>query len=112
MANTRRYSQEFKDEAVKLVTENGYSLAEAARQVSIPNSILWQWVNKVKKPDIVGVESFPDIPAAADEHRRLRKEGLRLQEKNKIFKKTTAFFAKESLQDSFGFILTEQNIRF
>ena len=97
MANTRRYSQEFKDEAVKLVTENGYSISEVSRQVSIPNITLRQWVNKVKKTDIGGVESLPDIPDAADENRCLRREVLRLQEENEILKKATAFFAKESL---------------
>ena len=67
MSNTRRYSQEFKDEAVTLVVENGYSITEAVRQVSIPNTTLRQWGNKVKKPDIVGVESLPNLPDAADE---------------------------------------------
>ena len=97
MANLRRYSQEFKDQAVKLVTENGHSISEAARQVSIPITTLRQWVNKVKKTDVIGIESLPDIPDAADENRRLRKEVLRLKEENEILKKATAFFAKESL---------------
>ena len=97
MATLRRYSQEFKEETVKLVTENGYSIAEAARQISVPNTTLRQGVNKVKKPNIIGVEFLPDIPDAAAENRRLRKENLRLHEENEILKKATAFFAKESL---------------
>ena len=39
----RSYSREFKQEAVKLVLESGISVAQAARDLGVPESALWCW---------------------------------------------------------------------
>jgi transposase len=89
----RKYTREFKVSAVKLVQEQGYSVAEAARSLGIDPTNVREWVKKL------GVEEGL-IPtgqgALAAELRRLRKENARLLMERDILKKAAAFFAKES----------------
>ena len=98
MAKKRRvYTREFKLEAVKLVTEKGYSVSEAARSLGIGQTLLRSWTLAVKKE---GDQSFPGhgkLPAIEEEIRQLRAENKRLQTERDILKKATAFFAKEAL---------------
>ncbi len=93
MANTRKYSQEFKEEVMNLVIESGYTQAEAARQLGVPITTLRQWLKKIKGTDN---SSSIEITDSAKEMRALRKENMRLRQEVEIFKKATAFFAKES----------------
>jgi transposase len=98
MARQRRsYSREFKVEAVKLVTEKGYSVAEAARSLDIGETLLRSWKQALDQhPD----QAFPghgNLPAIEEELRQLRAENKRLQMERDILKKATAFFAKEVL---------------
>ena len=93
MANTRKYSQEFKEEAINLVIESGYTQAEAARQLGVPITTLRQWLKKIKGTDN---SSSIEITDSAKEMRALRKENMRLRQEVEILKKATAFFAKES----------------
>jgi transposase len=93
----RRHSREFKIEAVKLVTEKGYSIAEAARSLDICQTLLRSWkIACEKQPD----QAFPGhgrLPAIEEELRQLRAENKRLQMERDILKKATVFFAKEAL---------------
>ena len=95
-ANRRSYTREFKVEAVKLVTEQGRSVAEAARSLGIRENLLRNWKRALVAE---GEQAFPghgNPPALEDELRRLRAENKRLQMERDILKKATAFFAKES----------------
>jgi transposase len=98
MARKRRtFTREFKVEAVKLVTEKGYSVAEAARSLGIGQTLLRSWKLALESN---GAEAFPGqgkLPASEEELRRLRAENKRLQTECDILKKATAFFAKEVL---------------
>src|SRR4029079_5072473 len=98
MARQRRsYTSEFKVEAVKLVTEKGYSVAEAARSLGIGENLLRNWKQAIEGQ---GDQAFPgkgNLPAIEEELRRLRAENKRLQMERDILKKATAFFAKEAL---------------
>jgi transposase len=98
MARTRRtYTPEFKIEAVKLVTEQGYSVAEAARSLGLNDNLIRSWKHALESK---GTDAFPGqgkLPAVEDELRRLRAENQRLRAERDILKKATAFFAKESL---------------
>ena len=98
MARQRRsYTREFKVEAIKLVTEKGYSVAEAARSLGIAQTLLRSWKHAFEaQPD----QAFPghgNRPALEEELRRLKAENRRLQMERDILKKATAFFAKEAL---------------
>jgi transposase len=93
----RTFTREFKVQAVKLVTEQGRSFAEAAANLGIAESLLRKWK---KDLDDQGDQAFPgkgNLPALEEELRRLRAENKRLQMERDILKKATAFFAKESL---------------
>lgn len=93
MAKKRQYTEEFKREAVKLVTEQGYSLAEAARSLGIHENLIRQWRRKFaqEKP---GMEIMSE--SEREELKRLREENRRLRMERDILKKATAFFASES----------------
>ena len=98
MARTRRtYTPEFKAEAVKLVTEQGYSVTEAARSLGIHETLLRSWKQAL---EMQGDQAFPghgNLPAIEEELRQLRAENKRLQMERDILKKATAFFAREVL---------------
>ena len=97
MGNKRRtFTNEFKVEAVKLITEQGYSVAEAARSLDIGETLLRSW--KVAFQD-QGDQAFPGngrLPAVEEELRRLRTDNKRLLMERAILKKATAFFAREA----------------
>jgi transposase len=98
MAKKRRtYTPEFKTEAVKLVTEQGYSVAEAARSLGIHETLLRSWRQALETQ---GDQAFPGhgkLPAIEDELRRLRAENKRLRAECDILTKATALFAQEAI---------------
>ena len=87
----RRYTDEFKAEAVKLVTEQGYSVAAAARNLGVSANSLWTW-----KRNIAAVDKDESITEDEQlELANLREEVRRLRIERDILKKATAFFANE-----------------
>ena len=97
MAKVRRtYTREFKVEAVNLVTEQGYAVAEAARSLGIHETLLRSWK---QAREAQGNQAFPGngkLPPFEEELRRLRAENKRLQAERDILKKAAAFFAREA----------------
>jgi transposase len=92
----KHYSKQFKIEAVKLVTEQGFNVSEAARNLGIHHSSLRHWKKEFESD---GNQAFPgkgNLSSEKDELNRLRRENKRLRMERDILKKATAFFAKES----------------
>jgi len=87
----RTYTAEFKSEAVKLVTEQGYSLAAAARNLGVSANLLRTWKQKYAAMN----EGEPMNEDEQMELARLRAENQRLRMERDILKKATAFFASE-----------------
>lgn len=88
----RKFTREFKISAVKLVNEQGYSIAEAAKSLGIDPNCVRGWVAKFSSQD--GLAPSGEGALAA-ELRRLRKENARLLMEREILKKAAQFFAKE-----------------
>ena len=97
MTQKRRHlSKQFKVDAVKLVTEQGYKVSEAARNLGIHHSSLRRWK---KQFETNGDRAFPGkghMNPETEELNRLRKEVKQLRMEREILKKAAAFFAKES----------------
>lgn len=92
MSNSRKYTQEFKEGAVKLVLEHGYTQKEAGISLGISPKNISTWVRK----DRVKSSLRPSVSQHENELKRLRKENQQLKMEREILKKAAAFFVKES----------------
>lgn len=93
-----RYTKEFREEAVKLVTEERLSLPEAARRVSLPPSTLGNWVKAYKEGRLGEVgKTYRPLTEIEMELARTKKELSDVKMERDILKKAAAYFAKESL---------------
>jgi transposase len=92
MTKKRRYADEFKREAVRLVNEQGYTQAEAARSLGINANLIQRWRRKFAQEN---PETETMSETEHQELKRLREEVRRLRMERDILKKATAFFASE-----------------
>lgn len=88
----KRYTEEFKVEAVKQVTERGYPVAEVSGRLGVSQHSLYQWLKDYGQP----VEARQEQQSQSAEIRRLKAELKRVTEERDILKKAAAYFAKES----------------
>ena len=97
MAEKRKtYTPEFKREAVRLVTEHHYGMAEAARNLGINTNMLRRWKRELAENENGAFPGKGRFSPEQEELHRLRAENKRLGMEREILKKATAFFAKES----------------
>jgi transposase len=93
----RRYSKEYKLEAVQLARESERSVAEVARDLGIAPSLLHRWIQRLEDRD--AETAFPGhgkVVEPEDEVRRLQRELERVKQERDFLKKAAAFFARES----------------
>ena len=91
----RIYTQEYKAEAVKILTQQGMSAGEAGRRLGIGSNLIVRWKREIEAE---GINAFPghgNRSPVEEERHRLRAENKRLLMERDILKKATAFFAKE-----------------
>jgi transposase len=91
----RKFSREFKLEAVKLVRERGVTVAQAARDLDIHYSMLRNWVRDFGADPKHAFPGQGQMKPEQLEIDRLRKEVTRLKAERDILKKAAAYFAKE-----------------
>ena len=96
MATRKKYTREFKQDAVRLVTEQGYKQTEAARNLGIDRGMLGRWVKEFEADESEAFRGNGKPSAEQEELRRLRSEVKQLRLEREILKKATAFFVKES----------------
>ncbi len=88
----KKYTDEFKEEAVKLVTEQQYKVTEAARNLDIHHSLLRRWI-KGCSPGPKSVSG--EMVKLKAEVKQLKRDNEKLRMEREILKKAAAFFAKE-----------------
>jgi len=93
-----RYTKEFREEAARLVLEDGLSSGEAAKRLSLPKSTLETWVRAAKggKLGDVGRNRRP-LTEVEVELAKVKRELTLVRMERDILKKAAAYFAKESL---------------
>jgi transposase len=91
----RRFTAEYKAEAVKRLEENGNSVQQVADELGLPANQLRGWRNE--QLAVGSAEALAKQKAEAAELVRLRREVKRLAQENEILKRAAAFFAKEAV---------------
>jgi transposase len=91
----RRFSDEFRAGAVRLVLEEGKPVTRTARELDLATSVLSRWVEQARADQ--GTSTRGTLTTdEKDELSRLRRENRELRLEREILKKAAAFFAKES----------------
>ena len=92
------FTKKFRDQAARLVTEDGLSVAEAAKQLGISERTLGNWVRLAKKHGTPqGPGKHRPVSDLEAEVAKLRRELAVSQMECDILKKAAAYFARESL---------------
>jgi transposase len=94
MALRRKFSQEFKSEAVRLATQVGVSVNSVANDLGIHDSVLRRWIRETVKPAKVR-QAGTEVSELAKEVARLRRENARLKMERDIIKKALGYFATD-----------------
>ena len=89
------YSREFKLEAVRLITEKGYSIAEASRSLGVEYSVLRRWKQQIADDPQNAFPGKGRLKAPDEELRQLKRELERVKEERDILKKALAYFAED-----------------
>ena len=88
----KRYTEEFKIEAVKQVVDRGHSVSSVSKRLCITTKSLYEWINRFGKPE----SPHNQLTVQQQEIRALKKELQRVTDERDILKKAAAYFAKES----------------
>ncbi len=88
----KRYTDEFKIEAVKQVTERGYKIAEVAERLCVSYKSMHDWIARYSKPEV----SRKAEDSALSEIQRLKAELKRVTEERDILKEAAVYFAGKS----------------
>jgi transposase len=92
----RKFSGEFKLEAVRLVKDRGVSVAQAARDLDLHENVLRKWVREFATDPQHAFPGHGQMKPEQLEIDRLRKEVVKLKAERDILKKAAAFFAREA----------------
>lgn len=93
----RKFSREFKLEAVKLVRERGVSVAQAARDLDLHENVLRKWMRELTADPQQAFPGHGQMKPEQLEIEKLRREVQRLKAERDILKKAAAYFARDSI---------------
>ena len=96
MTKRKKYSKEFKLDAIALVVEQNYSQAEASRNLGVNPNILGRWIQEAENDDGHAFRGNGNLTPEQEEIRELKAQVKRLEMEREILKKATVFFAKET----------------
>ena len=97
MVTKKQYTKEFKLDAVSLVLDQGYTVAEAARSLEINANMLRRWIKEYQSDDDgQAFRGNGKLTPEQEEIRRLKLENKQLKLEKQILKEAAVFFAKET----------------
>ena len=91
--SNERFTPEFKDEAVRQITERDYSVADVSERLGVSAHSLYKWV-KAAKPD-KSEQHANELAEAKGEILKLKAQLRRTEEERDILKKAAAYFARQ-----------------
>jgi transposase len=90
----RKFTKEFKQEACRLVVEQGQKCAETAKNLGVSESVLGRWVRQYRSNGVVAFPGSGRMLPQEEELRRLERENRRLKMEREILKKAITFFGE------------------
>jgi transposase len=96
LSRRKKYSKEFKLDAVSLVLDQGYSRAEAARSLGLNSNMLCRWVLEQRTDGGQAFRGNGKLTPEQEEIRQLKNQVKNLKMEKEILKKATVFFVKET----------------
>ena len=96
MTTRKKYSKEFKLDAISLVVDQNYTRSEAARSLGINANMLTRWIKEQQADDGQAFRGNGKLTPEQEEIRALKTQVKRLKMEKEILKKATVFFAKET----------------
>jgi|TARA_R110001606_G_scaffold229705_2_gene377616 transposase len=97
MTKRKKYSKEFKLDAISLVLDQSYTRIEAARSLEINATMLGRWIKEHQADDDgQAFRGNGKLTPEQEEIRRLKEENRQLKLERQILKEATVFFAKET----------------
>ena len=91
----RKFSREFKVEAVRLIKERGVSVAQASRDLDVHENVLRKWSRELTTDPGQAFPGNGQMKPEQLEIARLRREVAKLKAERDILKKAAAYFARE-----------------
>ena len=91
----RRYTEEFKREAVRLVHESAHLVAQVARDLGIPENVVYRWTTQPRQAEAHGTTRAAKR-TEAEELTRVKQELARVTQERDFLKRAAVFFARES----------------
>jgi transposase len=92
----RKFSREFKIEAVRLIKERGVAVAQASRDLDVHENVLRKWARELTADPGQAFPGHGHLKPEQLEIDRLRREVAKLKAERDILKKAAAFFAREA----------------
>ncbi len=96
MTRRKKYSKEFKLDAVSLVLDQGYTRTEAGRSLGINANMLGRWVKELREADGQAFRGNGKLTPELEEIKKLKGQVKRLQMERDVLKKATVFLAAET----------------
>ena len=93
----RKFSREYKLEAVKLVRDRGVGVAQAARDLDVHENVLRKWIKEYGADPMQAFPGHGQTRPEQVEIDRLRKEVAKLKAERDILKKAAAYFARDAI---------------
>jgi transposase len=97
MQKRRKFSREFKFEAVRLIKDRGVAVAQAARDLDLHENVLRKWVRDLSTDPQHAFPGYGQMKPEQLEIDRLRKEVAKLKAERDILKKAAAYFARDAI---------------